>query len=165
MPKPPKLHHRVKPIKPVKDPSKLRITTPVKTAIDAMIHDGLTRSQAAQLAGIKDHSLYVALCKPHVLEYKNRVLREFRESLAEKSLSRMDGLADNADKDSTKFQANKFLIEQDQRFTPTSKQIIAGQIEHKFTPGYVIDLSDCADQVSTQQVFEAEIIEDVQGDS
>lgn len=154
----PKALQRVREQK-VKDPSKLKVTAKVKEAIHQMIFNGLNRAKAAQAAGLADHSLYVALCKPHVMQYKNRVLREFRESLAEKSLVRMDDLADHADKDSTKFQANKFLIEQDQRFTPTSRQIIQGHIEHKFTPGYVIDLSDDDEQVISAQVIDAEIVE------
>lgn len=155
--KKPKALQRVREQK-VKDPSKLKVSAKVKEAIHQMIYNGLNRAKAAESAGLKDHSLYVALCKPHVMQYKNRVLREFRESLAEKSLIRMDGLADNADKDSVKFQSNKFLIEQDQRFTPTTKQIHEGRIEHRVTPGYIIDLSEPEDLLNTHQVIDVEDI-------
>jgi hypothetical protein len=44
----------------------LKVTGRLKAALDAMIWKGLTRDQAAEHAGLKPHSLYVAFRKPHV---------------------------------------------------------------------------------------------------
>jgi hypothetical protein len=50
-------------------PQQLRINGRNKTAIDAMVWEGLKRADAAAKAGLKDHALYVALTKPHVKRY------------------------------------------------------------------------------------------------
>lgn len=129
-------------LKPVTKAKTTRISSPVKAAIDLMIHHGLTRPQAAQQVGLKDNSLYIALRKPDVLSYKTRVLREHREALAEKSLNRIDWLAEGAKNDSTKLQANKILLEQDDRFRPAPPSFnVQTNISLGVTPGYVIDLS------------------------
>lgn len=43
-----------------------RVTGKVRTAIDAMVWEGLPRSEAAAKAGISEHGLYKALRKPPV---------------------------------------------------------------------------------------------------
>lgn len=49
-----------------KQPEKLKITGKVRTAIQSMVWQGLKRDEAAEKAGIKDNSLYVALRRPDV---------------------------------------------------------------------------------------------------
>jgi hypothetical protein len=49
--------------KPAKE---LKITGKVRTAIEAMVWLGLKRDEAAQHAGMKDNSLYVAMRRPDV---------------------------------------------------------------------------------------------------
>lgn len=56
-------------IKPVGSPLKHRISARVRTAIEAMVWQGLTRDEAAQHAGIKDNSLYIAMRKPDVRRF------------------------------------------------------------------------------------------------
>lgn len=122
-----------------------------------MITEGLTRAEAAQKAGLTDHALYCALRKPHVLQFKTDVLREFREGLAERALVRVDGLAEGAKSENVKLEANKTLLSLDDRFTPTArvKHEHSGTITH--TPGYVIDLTD--EHLISDQVADAEIVE------
>jgi transposase-like protein len=50
-------------------PAQRRISAQVRAAIDAMVWQGLNRAQAAQAAGLKDNSLYVAMRKPEVKRY------------------------------------------------------------------------------------------------
>ncbi len=163
MPKPPATGQRVRPIRTAKDPSKVRISSAVRTAIHEMIHNARTRSQAAEIAGIKDDTLYRALCKPEVMGYKNEVLRAFRESLAEKSLVRTDLLADTAIKETVRLQANKVLLDQDLRFAPKAQVNHTHSGEIKFTPGYVIDLTD-SDQLNSNELIEGEIVKQIQED-
>lgn len=47
----------------------LKITRKVRAAIDGMVWEGLNRADAAQRAGLKDNSLYVALTRPDVKRY------------------------------------------------------------------------------------------------
>jgi hypothetical protein len=49
-----------------KQPKTPWVTGKVKAAIEAMVWQGLKRDQAAQLAGMKDNSLYVAFRRPEV---------------------------------------------------------------------------------------------------
>lgn len=51
-----------------------------RVAIDAMVWEGLTRKQAAEAAGLKDYSLYIALSKPHVKAYYMKQLDVLRTS-------------------------------------------------------------------------------------
>lgn len=50
-------------------PIQRRISAQVRTAINAMVWQGLNRAQAAEQAGLKDNSLYIALRKPDVKRY------------------------------------------------------------------------------------------------
>jgi hypothetical protein len=51
-----------------------------RVAIEAMVWDGLTRAEAAEKAGLKDHALYCALAKPHVKAFYLRQLEVLRTS-------------------------------------------------------------------------------------
>ena len=44
----------------------LAVTGKNRVAIEAMVWEGLKRPDAAEKAGLTDHSLYVAMTKPHV---------------------------------------------------------------------------------------------------
>ena len=70
---------RVQPQASHKQPQ-LRINGRNKTAIDAMVWEGLKRSEAAAKAGLTDHALYVALTKPHVRSYYLQQLDVLRTS-------------------------------------------------------------------------------------
>lgn len=50
----------------VKYERKLTVTGKNRAAIEAMVWEGLKRPDAAVKAGLTDHSLYVAMTKPHV---------------------------------------------------------------------------------------------------
>lgn len=58
----------------------LRVTGKNKAAIDAMVWEGLKRSDAAAKAGFTDHALYTALTKPHVKAYYMAQLEVLRTS-------------------------------------------------------------------------------------
>jgi hypothetical protein len=61
-------------------PPKRRITAKVKAAVDLMVWQGLKRDQAAEQAGLKDNSLYVALARPDVRSYYLGQLEVLRTS-------------------------------------------------------------------------------------
>jgi hypothetical protein len=65
---------------PAKPEKILRVTGKNKTAIDAMVWQGLNRRDAAQSAGLTDHALYTALTKPHVKAYYMAQLDVLRTS-------------------------------------------------------------------------------------
>lgn len=108
-----------------------------------MVHEGKTAEQAAQAVGYKPNSLVVALKKPHVAQFKTRVFREFKDGLAEKSIARIDVLAETAKSESVRADCNKQLIALDERFKPAStvNHRHSGEIM-QHTPGYVIQLGE-----------------------
>lgn len=89
---------------------KLRVSNRVKVAIDAMVDDGLTRAKAAEVAGISDHGLYVALRKPHILAYRRERMEVLRASEASRSISRVAKLADSAESEHVRLGANIHLM-------------------------------------------------------
>ena len=154
MPKPPAPGQRVRSTA-LKDPSKGRISPKLRDAITSMVTQGLSRKEAAEKAGLTDHALYCALCKPHVMQFKNGVLRAFRSGAAEKSFVNVVNLADDAKSENVKLEANKTILSMDDRFLMKTQvnQVHSGEV--KVTPGYVIDLSDTPHQMN-DLVIEAE---------
>lgn len=61
-------------------PIQHRISSKVRIAIDAMVWQGLKRDEAADKAGLKDNSLYIALRKPDVKRYYLDQLDVLRDS-------------------------------------------------------------------------------------
>jgi hypothetical protein len=74
-----------------------------------MVLECLTRKEAALKAGLTDHALYCALAKPHVAAYRNTVLGVLRNSEAARTISRGVLLADTAQSEAVRNDANKWL--------------------------------------------------------
>lgn len=155
MPMTPTKGQRVKPYRPPKDPSKTRISAHLKTAIHEIIHNGRTRAQAAEIAGIKDDTLYRALLKPDVLRYKNEVMRAFRESEIERSFTKMTSLRETAKSEHVQADMAKTIASFDERFQPGQRVTHGGQINVR-SVGYVIDLRDDKSQLTSDQVIDGE---------
>lgn len=75
----------------------LGISGKVKTAMDAMVWQGLNRKQAAELAGLKEHSLYVAFSRPHNKAYYLSQLEVLRTSERARNIHRLVDIRDKAD--------------------------------------------------------------------
>lgn len=57
-----------------------KVTGRLRRAVDAMVWEGAKRPQAAETAGLTDHSLRQALRRPHVLAFYHAELKVLRES-------------------------------------------------------------------------------------
>lgn len=77
-----------------KQPRALKVTGKVKVAIDAMVFQGLKRDDAAQAAGLKDNSLYVALARPDVKAYYLQQLDVLRTSARARNFHRLEQIRD-----------------------------------------------------------------------
>jgi len=75
----------------------LRVTGKNRAAIDAMVWEGLTRSDAATKAGLTDHSLYVALTKPHVKAYYAQQCEVLRTSGRARRIHRLEAMLEQSD--------------------------------------------------------------------
>ncbi|MET4170820.1 hypothetical protein ABIB99_001902 [Bradyrhizobium sp. LA6.1] len=73
---------------------KLTVSGKLARAIEFMVWEGARRQDAAEKAGLKDHSLRAALRKPHVLQHYNAELGVLRESVRAKNFHRLDEIAD-----------------------------------------------------------------------
>jgi hypothetical protein len=141
MPRKPTPGQRVNEYRPNKTGVKTRISEHIKVAIHEMIYNGRTRKQAAEIAKIKDDSLYKILLKPDVLKYKNEIMRVFRESESERSFTKIVTLRDEAESQRVQLDAAKTIASMDDRFQPGQKITHAGTIGVKAV-GYIIDLRD-----------------------
>ncbi len=103
-----------------------------------MAFEGLERKKAAEKAGLKDDSLYVALRRPEVKALLNEFVADLRKSAAARSIARVDRLADESGSDHVRLEANKFLLG-----IEGVRPVERHQHDHtvKVVPGYVLDMS------------------------
>jgi hypothetical protein len=85
------------------------VTGKLKAALDAMVWEGLKRTDAATSAGLADSSLRFALRKPHVLAYFRAETAALRENLRARNLHRLDAIADDSKNDMAKVASIKVL--------------------------------------------------------
>jgi hypothetical protein len=74
-----------------------RVTGKVRNAIDAMVWEGLPRSEAAAKAGISEHGLYKALRKPPVKAYYLSECEMLRTSGRARRIHRLEAMLEQSD--------------------------------------------------------------------
>lgn len=118
---------------------KARISKRLREAIRLMVEDGLTRAKAAETAGMTDHGLYSALRKPHVRALRRELVGALRESAASRTIARAEKLADSAESEHVRNDANKFLASLDPDTAPINRN--ESTITHKgIGPGLIIQI-------------------------
>jgi len=80
-----------------KDGRKLTIPRRIRTAIDRMVWHGMTRAAAAEAAGLKDNSLYVALRRPEVKSYYLSECEVLRTSGRARRIHRLEQMVEQDD--------------------------------------------------------------------
>lgn len=101
---------------PASKPGKeLRITRKVRTAIHAMVWEGLKRADAAEKAGIKDNSLYIALRRPDVKAFYMRELDVLRTSERARNIHTLAEVRDQTSNQMARVQAVKALEQIDEQ--------------------------------------------------
>jgi hypothetical protein len=119
---------------------KTRLSSRLREAIRLMVEDGLTRAKAAETAGMTDHALYCALRKPHVRALRRELVGNLRESAASRTIARAESLADGAESEHVRNDANKWLASLDPDTSPIARS--ESTINHKgLGPGLVIVLA------------------------
>lgn len=88
---------------------KLNVTRKVRTAIQAMVWQGLKRAEAAQVAGLTEHSLYVALRSPHVKAAYLAELDVLRTSERARNIHTLAEVRDQTSNQMARVQAVKAL--------------------------------------------------------
>lgn len=108
------------------------VTGKLKIALEAMIWEGLPRTEAAAKAGMADSSLRFALRKPHVLAHHNAELAALRTSLRARNAHRLNTIA----QDSPNHMASVAAIKTLESLAETSEQhLTAAPLQ---TPGITI---------------------------
>jgi hypothetical protein len=69
-----------------------RVTGRLRVALDAMVWEAASRKEAAEKAGMTDHSLHQALRRPHVMAYYRSECEVLRLSGRAKRLHRLEAL-------------------------------------------------------------------------
>jgi hypothetical protein len=112
----------------VKDRSrKGMVTGKLKIAIELMVWSAARRAEAAENAGLTDHSLRAALKKPHVLRFYQEELRVLRESVRAKNFHRLDDIAEKSPNAMAKVAAIKTMEQlSDQETATRGSQTLPG---------------------------------------
>jgi hypothetical protein len=114
--------------------SGLNVTGKLRSAIEQMVWHGARRAEAAEKAGMKDHSLRAALRKAHVMAHYHAELRVLRESTRAKNFHRLDGIAE----DSPNTMARVAAIKTMEAVSEPLASVASGQ----GLAGFVIDISE-----------------------
>lgn len=116
---------------------KARISANVKAAIGLMVNEGRSRADAAKACGITDDWLYRALERPECRSYRNHLMQVLRESEASRTIFRAAKLADGAESEHVKLQANSWLAGLE-GISPVSKSENVN-ITKSLTPGLTVN--------------------------
>jgi hypothetical protein len=108
------------------------ITAKVQEAIRLMVWEGLKRGDAAERAGLRDNSLYIALRRSDVRRHYLDEIRILRTSELAKNVHTLADVRDNSGNDMARVAAAKAL---DQQVVVDNSQ---GEIGQVWTPGVVI---------------------------
>jgi hypothetical protein len=103
-----------------------KVTGKLRTALDLMVWDNLSRKEAAAKAGLADASLRFAFRKPHVMSHYHAELAALRNNLRAKNVHRLDTIADQSKNDMARVASIKTLEQ------------ITDQAEEKQRPGATI---------------------------
>lgn len=138
-----------------KQKKEIVLTPKNREAIEAMVYEGLKRSDAAERVGLTDHALRTALTKPHVLAYLNQCMEVLRTGLRPRALHTMGELLETKN-ESVKFKAAEYLDGLNRgSHTVGATQVNVQVNNHQtvnVTPGYAIDLRpDERDQIGHQE--------------
>jgi hypothetical protein len=123
-----------------KDGRRLRITKPVRTAIEAMVFEGLKRSEAAARSGITDHALYTALTKQHIKAYRRGLMDEMRTGEGHRAYVKLTVLKDSAASEHVQMESSKWVAGV-AGISPVQKQEVKHSGSIDLRAGYVIDLT------------------------
>jgi len=125
----------------------LKITGKLRIAIEQMVWHGARRAEAAEKAGLKDHSLRAALRKTHVMAHYHAELGVLRESTRAKNFHRLDGIAE----DSPNTMARVAAIKTMEAVSDPIASVARGQA----LAGWTIDLSEPSSGLSVRIVSPA----------
>lgn len=109
-----------------------KVTGRLKRAIDAMVWQGLKRGEAAQHAGMTEHSVYSALTRPHVKAYYMQQLDVLRTSERARNIHRLCEIREAAN--------NMPAVQAIDRLMRSDDDATGGSSSAQRAPGVVIQI-------------------------
>ena len=103
-----------------------------------MVLDALPRREAAEKAGITEHTLYKAMRKPTVMAYMRSQMQVLRESAAARTIAKAEQLMDKAQSEHVQADMTKWLAGLE-GISPTQR-IENTHIHRNTQPGLVLNL-------------------------
>jgi hypothetical protein len=88
-----------------------KVTGKLKIALDFMVWEKLTRSEAGKRAGLAEHSMRDAFRRPHVIAYYRAGCDALRENVTAKHIHNLDTIADNSKNDMARVASIKALAQ------------------------------------------------------
>ena len=108
-----------------------RMSRAMQDAIRLMVWEGKSRKEAASLSGVNEHSLYCALCKPHVVKWQNEQVLALRRGEVGRAYGRIARMAEDAASEHVKLSANQWIAGVD-GLAPVSKVDVNARVQHSF---------------------------------
>jgi hypothetical protein len=88
-----------------------KVTGKLKIAMDLMVWEKLTRSEAGKRAGLAESSMREAFRRPHVIAYYRAGCDALRENVAAKHIHNLDKIADDSKNDMARVASIKALAQ------------------------------------------------------
>lgn len=138
-----------------KEKKAVKLTPRIKTAVEHMVFEGMTRRDAAQAVGISDEAMRQALLRPSCLTYMNEQIEVLRTGARPQALNAVINLMEKSSSDRVKLDAAKYIDGMDRTVhtvgASTHVNVQVNNNTHIENPGYVIDLSDFSKPVEHKQ--------------
>jgi hypothetical protein len=120
---------------PIERSAPMKVTGRLKHCLELMVWQGLSRSQAAEQAGLREHSLYCALRKAHVRTALLREMEVLRTSERPRNILALVNVRDTGRNEMARVNAAKALEQ-------LSEESVARSSSVPVSPGLVIQVID-----------------------
>lgn len=138
---------------------KRRYSPRVRRAIEAMVWEGLDHKTAAEQANLNPEAFRRSLQRPHYIQLLRQEHARLREAAPFKAYSRIERLAEQANSEPVKLEANKWIAGVD-ALAPVSRVDINARVAHSFVNYDYSDALDITPAQGGSNASDAEIVDD-----
>lgn len=121
-----------------------RLPPRIRKAIESMIFEGNTRSQAAASVGLKDNTLLKHLQSPIAARYYSRQLEVLRTSEKARNVHVATVIRESNEPGKTRIEAMKYIDGAHEHSGPNVQVNVGVQVR----PGYIVDISQHAEKAA-----------------
>jgi hypothetical protein len=99
-----------------------RISPALRTAVTLIVTEGITQREAAKRVGYQEHSLQVALKKPHVRALMADVKRAWLDNESSRSWRKITQLRDDAASEKVQLEASRTVLQASGELSPAQTE-------------------------------------------